>query len=295
MRYGFAIFFGGLITLALLLLMSLLLSNTGKEISRRPQEGGVVLMELPRDFKTPEAMRQADSGPRTAPQRAQPTPSPPMPAAPTAVDRPPPSVPQPAAPSIPAPGPVIPDRKQFLDLSTAKVEKPEPPKPKPPKPKPPKPKPPKPQPPQVAPADSPAVVPKPVVQSPTTEAPGSGEPGAVAEGASPHPPGLGSAQPGLAGLGGEAQGEAIPLLRLEPVYPRAAARAGKEGWVKVAFTITAEGGVVDASVVESSPRRVFDRSALRAIRKWRFQPRLVDGKPVKSRATQLIEFKLSGD
>jgi protein TonB len=99
----------------------------------------------------------------------------------------------------------------------------------------------------------------------------------------------------LAGLGGEAQGEAIPLLRLEPVYPRAAARAGKEGWVKVAFTITAEGGVVDASVVESSPRRVFDRSALRAIRKWRFQPRLVDGKPVKSRATQLIEFKLSGD
>ncbi len=285
MRYGFAIVFGGLITLALLLLMSLLLSNTGKEISRRPMDGGVTLMELPPNFKMPEAMRPADSGSQTAPQRAQLTPSPPMPPAPAAIDRPPPSLPKPVPPSITAPGPVIPDPKQFLDLSTAKVEKPEPPKPKPPKPKPPK----------VAPTKPPAVVTKPVLQPPASEAPEAGGPDPVAEGVPPYPPGSGLAQPGPAGLGGEAQGEAVPLLRLEPVYPRAAARAGKEGWVKVAFTITAEGGVVDAAVVESSPRRVFDRSALRAIRKWRFQPKLVDGKPVKSRATQLIEFKLSSD
>ncbi len=290
MRYGFAILFGGLISLALLLLMSLLLSDTGKEINRRPVDGGVTLMELPRNFKMPEAMKPADSGSRTAPQRAQLTPSPPTPPSPAVVDRPPPSLPKPAAPSVTAPGPVIPDPKKFLDLSTAKVEKPEPPKPKPLKPVPPRHKPSK-----VAPAKPPAVVTKPVLSPPTSEAPDASEPGPAAKGVSPYPPGLGSEQPGLEGLAGEAQGEAIPLLRMEPIYPRAAARAGKEGWVKVVFTITAEGGVVDASVVESSPRRVFDRSALRAIRKWRFQPRLVDGKPVKSRATQLIDFKLSSE
>ena len=65
--------------------------------------------------------------------------------------------------------------------------------------------------------------------------------------------------------------------------------------MKVAFTITEEGKVTEAVVTDSRPRRVFDRSALRAIRKWRFRPKVVDGRPVKSQATQLIEFKLSGE
>jgi protein TonB len=69
--------------------------------------------------------------------------------------------------------------------------------------------------------------------------------------------------------------------------------SGKEGWVKVAFTITARGTVTDAVVVESKPRRLFNRSALTAIRKWRFKPQVVDGKPVPVRATQVIEFKLA--
>ncbi len=87
--------------------------------------------------------------------------------------------------------------------------------------------------------------------------------------------------------------EVIPLFKLTPEYPRKAARAGKEGWVKLEFTITRQGRVADAAVVEARPRRLFNRAALRAIRKWRFKPRITGGKPVARRATQIIEFTLT--
>jgi len=89
-------------------------------------------------------------------------------------------------------------------------------------------------------------------------------------------------------------GAPIPLLRIEPAYPRKAARNRKEGWVKLAFTITERGTVIDPEVLESRPRRLFNRSAMAAIRKWKFRPKVIDGTPVPTRATQVIEFNLAG-
>lgn len=99
--------------------------------------------------------------------------------------------------------------------------------------------------------------------------------------------------PSLPGTAGAGEGDALALLKVAPQYPRKAALAGKEGWVKVEFTITGSGTVVDPVVLDSKPRRVFDRAALKAIRKWRFKPRVVNGEPVERRAEQTIEFKLS--
>ena len=100
---------------------------------------------------------------------------------------------------------------------------------------------------------------------------------------------------GRAGGGGQGtDSEARPLVRVEPDYPRKAARAGQEGWVKLAFTITPSGSVKDVVVVDSQPRRVFERSARRALEQWRFQPQLLNGQPVPRQATQVIEFKLAG-
>lgn len=119
-------------------------------------------------------------------------------------------------------------------------------------------------------------------------------------GPAPAPAAAGPAAAGAAGLAsvlngiGNADGAPIPLLRIEPAYPRKAARNRKEGWVKVAFTITERGTVIDPVVLESRPRRLFNRSAMTAIRKWRFRPRVIDGTPVSMRATQLIEFNLAG-
>jgi len=86
--------------------------------------------------------------------------------------------------------------------------------------------------------------------------------------------------------------ELMPLVRIPPKYPMRAAMDRIEGWVKVEFTITETGMVKDAIVAESNPSRVFDRAALRAIVKWKFRPKLVDGRPVSQRALQLLEFKL---
>ena len=97
------------------------------------------------------------------------------------------------------------------------------------------------------------------------------------------------------GSGVKGDGELLALLKIAPRYPRKAALAKKEGWVKVQFTVTELGTVKDVIVVESKPRRLFDRAAKKAILKWKFKPKIVDGKAVSRRAVQVIEFKLVDD
>jgi len=88
------------------------------------------------------------------------------------------------------------------------------------------------------------------------------------------------------------EGDVIPIVRISPVYPRDAALKGLSGWVEVEFTITPLGTVEDPRVLNAEPPRVFNREALRAILKWKFKPRVVDGAAVSRRATQTIEFSL---
>ena len=89
-----------------------------------------------------------------------------------------------------------------------------------------------------------------------------------------------------------AEGDVIPIVRIDPQWPREALLNGTEGWVLVEFTILKDGSVADPQVLESEPRRLFDRNAVRAILKWKFKPRIVDGEPIERRATQRLEFKL---
>lgn len=91
------------------------------------------------------------------------------------------------------------------------------------------------------------------------------------------------------------EGDIIPLVRIEPQYPRRAALGKIEGWVEVEFTITETGTVADPSVKRSQPPRIFDREAMRAILRWKFKPRIVEGKAIPRRATQIIDFKLAAD
>jgi protein TonB len=84
--------------------------------------------------------------------------------------------------------------------------------------------------------------------------------------------------------------EVIPLVRVPPVYPTRAERLRLGGTVVVEFTINAVGRVEGAKVVSSKPSRIFDQAALQAILRWRFKPKLEDGKPVQRRARQRFEF-----
>ena len=89
-----------------------------------------------------------------------------------------------------------------------------------------------------------------------------------------------------------AEGDIVPVVVIRPMYPREAAMAGIEGWVKVEFTITETGSVRDPRIVDAQPPRVFNREAIRAILKWKFKPRVVEGVAVERRATQVIDFSL---
>ena len=97
------------------------------------------------------------------------------------------------------------------------------------------------------------------------------------------------------GSGFGRDGDATPIVRIEPKYPPQAARDGKEGWVKLSFTINEIGGVEDVNVIEAQPKRVFDKEAKRALRKWKYKPKVVDGKAQKQPGlTVQLDFKMDG-
>ncbi len=82
-----------------------------------------------------------------------------------------------------------------------------------------------------------------------------------------------------------------PLQQAAPVYPPAMAEAGVKGSVVVEFTID-ERGIVDDLRTLRSTHLEFEAPALQAVRGWEFIPGKKDGRNVRTRATQLIEFNL---
>ena len=93
------------------------------------------------------------------------------------------------------------------------------------------------------------------------------------------------------GVGGSDR-DVVPLVQVDPDYPPRAKQQGVEGWVAVAFTITPVGTVDEARVIGSEPPYVFDRAALNAIRKWRYNPKIENGKAVSRSHKVKFSFDL---
>lgn len=91
-------------------------------------------------------------------------------------------------------------------------------------------------------------------------------------------------------VGGD--GDSIPIVRIEPTYPRDALMRGLEGVVRVRFTVLPDGSVANPVVISADPPRVFNREATRAVLRWKFRPRIVDGVAVSREVEQDIEFTL---
>jgi protein TonB len=87
--------------------------------------------------------------------------------------------------------------------------------------------------------------------------------------------------------------DVIPLVRINPDYPPRALSRGLEGWVQVQFTITPTGTVTDAVVVNAEPKNIFDDAALKAIARWRYNPKVESGVAVERVGVQtIIRFQL---
>lgn len=87
-------------------------------------------------------------------------------------------------------------------------------------------------------------------------------------------------EPHNVGPPGRTDGDLLPIVRVEPVYPRQALERGIEGYVIVEFTVNTLGAVENPVVVEANPPRTFDRAAIQAALRFRYQPRIVGGQPV---------------
>jgi len=78
------------------------------------------------------------------------------------------------------------------------------------------------------------------------------------------------------GTGFNPDRDAQPLVRIPPQYPqRCMARASDRESVLVEFDVTPEGTVVNTRVIESS-NSCFNRAAMRAVERWRYNPKIVD-------------------
>ena len=76
-------------------------------------------------------------------------------------------------------------------------------------------------------------------------------------------------------------------------FPRKALRLAKDGYVLVEFDIDTDGSVIDPYVVESEPAGLFERAAMKSIRKYLYEPPVYEGVSVKVNDVQVkMVFKV---
>ncbi|EOG1498637.1 energy transducer TonB [Vibrio vulnificus] len=86
----------------------------------------------------------------------------------------------------------------------------------------------------------------------------------------------------------------MPLSRVEAEYPAKAKKRRIEGYVILKFDIDETGRTKNIEVVEAQPARFFERNAMDAIKRWRYQPQIVDGQAQTIYGyTTKIEFKMA--
>ena len=98
----------------------------------------------------------------------------------------------------------------------------------------------------------------------------------------------------LSGTGGfSSDGEYLPIVKVQPIYPRRAQTRGIEGYVLLEFVVTATGAVRDPVVIEAKPPGIFDRAAVNAALKFKYKPKVVNSEPIEVAGVRnLIKFEL---
>ncbi|GHF16889.1 protein TonB [Kordiimonas sediminis] len=83
-------------------------------------------------------------------------------------------------------------------------------------------------------------------------------------------------------LGPSQDGDYLPLVRVQPQYPRRAQERGVEGYVIVELTVNEDGTVPPESIIiiEAEPKGYFERAARKAAEKFKYKPKVINGKGV---------------
>ena len=83
-----------------------------------------------------------------------------------------------------------------------------------------------------------------------------------------------------------------PISQADPIYPTRARLQSIEGEVRLEFIVDRQGEVQTLRILTSTPHGVFDEAALRAVRRWRFQPGIRNGEAFPVRVYQTLKFTL---
>jgi len=86
-----------------------------------------------------------------------------------------------------------------------------------------------------------------------------------------------------------------PLLvdRDPPIYPKSASRYGTTGFVELTMMVDTEGKPFELAVLRSTSD-VFHKSALAAVKGYKFNPAKVDGEPVIGRYVVTVKYEMEG-
>ena len=74
---------------------------------------------------------------------------------------------------------------------------------------------------------------------------------------------------------------------VEPLYPAIAREAGVAGVVLVEIGVKEDGHPYEVLIIEAVP--LLDKAAIEAVRQWRYEPTVVDGRPRRVRLRELVE------
>ena len=89
----------------------------------------------------------------------------------------------------------------------------------------------------------------------------------------------------------------VPLSSLrfkryvKPTFTHKLRGADPAGWVELTFIVSANGYIRDITIVDASPPGTYDDAALAAVKLWRFEPPLEDGRPAQQRTAVRLRFQ----
>ena len=78
------------------------------------------------------------------------------------------------------------------------------------------------------------------------------------------------------------------VRRTATQWPRRGAGAGMAGLVRLSFVVDEKGRPRDIEILDAEPPTIFDRAARGTVKKWRYQPETVAGKPVRSKPLEVV-------
>jgi len=82
----------------------------------------------------------------------------------------------------------------------------------------------------------------------------------------------------------------IPIVKVAPRCPREAQINGINGSVKMLLTVSATGRVNNIVIQSFKPSRVFNSEAIKAVKRWQFKPKTIDGIAVDQKGELEVEF-----